>query len=122
MPSSEYDGLMSATESDNRRAPRHHHFSHVRVSMVAREGDRPTLLYASSRDLSLSGALVRCENEIPIGTRCTVEFLYSASRIKPATVPATVRWVSPASTPSPHYDIGIEFVTPLKLLVLPREL
>ena len=122
MPPLEYDGLMSATESDNRRTPRHHHISHVRVLMEAREGDRPTLLHASSRDLSLSGALVRCESEILIGTRCTIEFLYAAGRIMPVTVPATVRWVSPAPTPSPHYDIGIEFATALELLVPPSEL
>ncbi len=113
---------MSATESDDRRTPRHHHFSQIRVSMEAREGNRPTLLHASSRDLSLSGVLVRSENEIPLGTRCTVEFLYSAGRIMPVTVPATVRWVSPAPTPSPHYDIGMEFATALKPLVPPSEL
>ncbi len=122
MPSLEYDGLMSATESDNRRTPRHDHISRVRVLMEAREGDRPTLLHASSRNLSLSGVLVRSESEILIGTRCTVEFLYSAGRVMPVTVPATVRWVSPAPTPSPYYDIGIEFATALKLLVPPREL
>ncbi len=122
MPSLEYDVFMSATESDKRRTPRHHHISHVRVLMEAREGDRPTLLHASSRDLSLSGALVRCESEILIGTRCTVEFLHSAGCIKPTTVPATVRWVAPAPTPSPYYDIGIEFATALKLLVPPSEL
>ncbi len=123
MPSLEYDGLMSAIESDNRRTPRHHNISRVRVLMEAREGDPPTLLHASSRDLSLSGVLVRSESEILIffGTRCTVEFLYSAGRIMPVMVPATVRWVSPAATPSPYYDIGIEFATALKLLVPPSE-
>ena len=113
---------MSAIESDKRRTPRHHHFSQVRVSIDAREEGRPTLLHGSSRDLSLFGVLVRCEAEIPVGMRCTVEFLYSAGSIEPATVPATVRWASQAPTPSPHYDIGIEFATGLEHLVPPSEL